>query len=250
MNARKTAPKLLWPALALLLLLSACRVEISLEQTPTAPLEQPPPSVVAGDVVQEIAPPPTPPPAPPVGPGSGQAAAPAPSPTPHPSPTPSPTPTAPPVIPALAPPVRIVAPAIGLDAPVVAAGWTAVEDGGAPGSTWLLPDDAAGWHQNSALPGHGSNVVLSGHHNLGAEVFRYLVDLHAGDDIILRADDRDYRYVVAEHFILPERGVPDEQRLQNAQWIMPTVDERLTLVTCWPATDNSHRLIVVARPAG
>jgi sortase A len=37
-------------------------------------------------------------------------------------------------------------------------------------------------------------------------------------------------------------------RLQNAQWIQPTTDERLTLVTCWPYNDNSHRLIIVARP--
>jgi sortase A len=113
-----------------------------------------------------------------------------------------------------------------------------------------VPENAAGWHANSALPGHGSNVVLSGHHNLGAEVFRYLVDLEVGDQIILQADGRDYPYTVTDHFILPERGIPAEQRQQNAQWILPTVDERVTLVTCWPYSDNSHRLIVIAKPAG
>lgn len=97
------------------------------------------------------------------------------------------------------------------------------------------------------MPGHGDNIVLSGHHNLGAEVFRNLVNLKKGDEIILQADGHDYRYKVTDHFILPERGVSEEQRQQNARWIMSTTDERLTLVTCWPYNDNSHRLIVVAQ---
>jgi sortase (surface protein transpeptidase) len=25
-------------------------------------------------------------------------------------------------------------------------------------------------------------------------------------------------------------------------------DERITIVTCWPRTDNSHRLVVIAEP--
>lgn len=98
------------------------------------------------------------------------------------------------------------------------------------------------------MPGHGGNIVLSGHHNLGIEVFRNLVALEEGNEIILRADNRDYYYVVTDRFILPERNVSEEQRRQNAQWIMPTVDEQITLVTCWPYNGNSHRLIVVAKP--
>ena len=91
--------------------------------------------------------------------------------------------------------------------------------------------------------------MLSGHHNLGTEVFRYIVDLKPGDRVILHAYGRDYDYVVTDRFILAERGVSEEQRRQNAQWIMPTTIERLTLVTCWPYTDNSHRVIVVAKTA-
>jgi sortase A len=46
--------------------------------------------------------------------------------------------------------------------------------------------------------------------------------------------------------------MPLSVRRKNAQWIMPTGDERLTLVTCWPYEwpGNSHRVIVVARPRG
>ena len=161
---------------------------------------------------------------------------------------PSPTPTPVSIIPAHSPPEHILVPSIGLDAPVARTIWTIADHNGTQTSAWVIPDDAAGWHENSALPGHGSNVVLSGHHNLGIEVFRNLVDLEQDDKIILRADNRDYYYVVTDRFILPERNVSEEQRRQNAQWIMPTADERITLVTCWPYNDNSHRLIVIAKP--
>ncbi len=48
--------------------------------------------------------------------------------------------------------------------------------------------------------------------------------------------------------ILPDRGQPDEVRRENARWIQPTEDERITLTTCWPYTSNTHRLIIVAKP--
>jgi sortase A len=153
-------------------------------------------------------------------------------------------------VPARVPPDHIQAPSIGLDAPVQPVGWqeTAKKAGGVA-SMWVVPDDAAGWHVNSAMPGHGGNIVISGHHNMGTEVFRYLVDLKPGDPVVLTADGREYAYVITDRFILPERGTPEEQRRQNAQWIQPTVVERLTMVTCWPYSDNSHRVIVLANPA-
>jgi sortase A len=48
---------------------------------------------------------------------------------------------------------------------------------------------------------------------------------------------------------LQERWQTTEERLENARWIQPSADERVTLVTCWPRFGNSHRLIVVAAPA-
>ncbi|RME98256.1 MAG: sortase [Chloroflexi bacterium] len=160
------------------------------------------------------------------------------------------TPTVVPLIPARYPPTRIIAPAIGLDAPVETAGWHTVEQDGNLVSVWDIPDNAAGWHTNSALPGQGSNVVFSGHHNIGGEVFRDLVDLKVGDEITVQADAYKYHYIITDRFIVPERDAPPEQRAQNAQWIKPTVDERITLVSCWPYNNNTHRLIVVAKPTG
>jgi sortase A len=167
-----------------------------------------------------------------------------------PSPTPTPAPTATPAPPAENPPTRIVAPAIDLDARVVPMGWELVDRDGTMVSEWLVPEKAAGWHMNSALPGHQENMVLSGHHNIEGKVFRYVVDLEPGDEITVYADDTPYSYIVAEKYILKETGMPLYVRKKNAQWIMPSGDERLTLVTCWPYEwpGNSHRVIVVARP--
>lgn len=169
--------------------------------------------------------------------------------TPTPTPTPSPSPTSLP--PAEDPPTRIVAPSIDLDAKVKPMGWEMVDRNGTLASEWVVPQKAAGWHMNSALPGHEENVVLSGHHNIEGKVFRYVVDLSIGDEITLYVGDTPYMYEVNEKYILKEYGMPLEVRRKNAQWIMPSGDERLTLVTCWPYEwpGNSHRVIVVAKPA-
>ncbi len=163
------------------------------------------------------------------------------------TPVPSPTPTATPIP---RPPTRIVAPAIELDAPVVAMGWKMVEYQGRQVAEWDVPKDAAGWHVNSAPAGRPGNTVLSGHHNIEGKVFRYVVDLEIGDDVILYAGGRAYSYIVTEKYILKEASMPWAVRQKNAQWIAPTADERLTLVTCWPYEwpGNTHRVIIVAMP--
>lgn len=244
---------LLWPVIALIGLGTvACRVEIGIGPAAAAPVQLLPTVTLVSNKL------PTPLPTVPAtltakpesSPTSFHLPPSAPSPTAPVfllTPTPVSTPTPQPSLPAQSPPTRIIIPAINLDAPVEVADWTVVKQAGVETSTWNVPDNAAGWHQNSAFPGNGGNVVLSGHHNLGAEIFRYLVDLKKGDEILLQAEGRAYRYTVTDHFILPERDVSAEQRQQNAQWIMPTTSERLTLVTCWPYTGNSHRLIVVAK---
>jgi sortase A len=165
--------------------------------------------------------------------------------TPLPTSTPTPTPVRPP---AHSPPTRIVIPKIGVDAEVVEVGWKLVNQTGEMVSVWETADNAAGFHKTSAYPGNPGNTVLSGHHNIKGEVFRYLVDLEPGDEVILYAEGREYRYTVEDNFILQEKGVSAEQRHLNAQWIAPTEDERLTLVTCWPYWTNTHRVIVVAKP--
>lgn len=144
-------------------------------------------------------------------------------------------------------PTRIVIAAINLDAPIEPVSWS--EANGV--SMWDIPNHfAAGWLKTTAPIGSAGNTVLDGHHNMAGEVFRHLVDLKAGDRIEVYSNDRGFSYQVTALHILPDRDQPIEVRRQNALWIQPTLDERLTLVTCWPYTTNTHRLIVVARPIG
>jgi LPXTG-site transpeptidase (sortase) family protein len=166
--------------------------------------------------------------------------------TPEPTATPSPTPTP---DPASLIPNRLVIPAINLDAPVAQVGWETNLVNGQPVSSWIVPNSyTAGWHVTSALPGSPGNTVLNGHHNVHGEVFRYLENLQPGDEITLYTGVTSHYYAVTERHILKEKGESEEVRLQNAQFILPTEDERLTLVTCWPYTNNTHRLIIVAVP--
>ena len=147
-------------------------------------------------------------------------------------------------------PRRIVIPNIEVDAPVVDVSLTAVENEGQTYYQWQVPTAyEAGWHNTSAPLGQPGNTVLNGHHNIHGEVFGALVDLETGDEIIVYDKVGPHHYTVADVQILPERDQPLEVRKENATWIQPTDDERLTLVTCWPHTDNTHRLIVVAYPA-
>jgi sortase A len=69
-----------------------------------------------------------------------------------------------------------------------------------------------------------------------------------GDRVMLEADGRSYAYIITDRHIVREAGASLEARIANATWVAPTDDERLTLVTCWPPTGDSHRLIVIARP--
>lgn len=145
---------------------------------------------------------------------------------------------------------RIVAPSIGLDATVIAVGWKTITlDNGNTANVWVVADYAAGWHKNSALPGQGGNIVLSGHHNINGEVFRHTIELNVGDVVTLYEGGQAFNYAVVDKFIVKDKGEPEAVRRENAKWIGPFNEERLTLVTCWPYTNNTHRAIVIAKPA-
>jgi sortase A len=180
-----------------------------------------------------------------------------PSPTITPSATLSPTPTATwtPTItptpihkPSDSDPTRITIPAIGLDAPVVSVGIKEIVEGDHVRRVWEVADYAAGFHRGMARPGHAGNTVLSGHNNIRGEVFRDLYKLQTGDDIYLWVGDMPYHYQVSVKYRIPIKGAPPEVLQDNLRWIMPTEDQRLTLLTCWPNWSNTHRIIVIAFP--
>lgn len=147
-------------------------------------------------------------------------------------------------------PVRLFIPDIELEAPIVPIGWKYIEIGGRMQPIWDVPNRrVAGWHETSAKIGVPGNTVLNGHNTSNGEVFRYLYKLNVGATIMVEADDgATYTYTVTEKLILPEAGRPLEVRIQNAQYILPTADERLTLVTCHPYNSLANRLLIIAHP--
>lgn len=136
---------------------------------------------------------------------------------------PSPISTATPVPPApTATPVpvimrRIVAPTIGLDSAVVE---SRLIDG-----EWQVPKFLAGHLQGTAQPGSGGNVVLSGHvQSLTAgNVFAKIDQLRPGDQVIVRTNLGDVRYVIEGKNIVKN---------DDLSVIRSGPREELTLITC------------------
>jgi sortase A len=146
-------------------------------------------------------------------------------------------------------PDRLVIASIGLDAPIVPTQVKKIDFQGQTYYQWLAPNQpAVGWHDSSALLGLPGNTVLNGHHNVYGKVFKDLVNVHEGDLIEVYSGDQVFKYHVVLAMLVPERFKTLTVRLDNARWILPTDDERLTLITCWPATSNTHRVIIVALP--
>lgn len=118
------------------------------------------------------------------------------------------------------------------------------------GVEWGAPNNKnVGWHDYSGKLGEGKNIVLNGHNNIYGAVFKKLYTLEKGDQIRVGAGDQVVTYSVESVVKVLERGQPISVRIKNAQAIQPAVDDRLTIVSCWPETSNSHRVIVIARPA-
>jgi len=114
---------------------------------------------------------------------------------------------------------------------------------------WEVAEYAGGHHYNSKNPGEGGNIILSGHNNWKGEVFRYLEFIQVGHEIkVWTLEGKEYTYRVEEIKKLKEKGESYAQRLKNAEIMNPTPHEQLTLITCWPYTTFTHRLIVIAKP--
>jgi len=124
--------------------------------------------------------------------------------------------------------VRIVIPAIGVDAPVV------------EGDGWEELKKGVGHHIGSANPGERGNVVLSGHNDVFGEIFRYLERLKVDDEVTLYTQERPFRYVVKGRRIVE----PTEVSV-----MAPTTEPTLTLITCYPYLIDTQRIVVFAQLA-
>ncbi len=106
---------------------------------------------------------------------------------------------------AAAQPLRILIPALGIDAPVEAVALRTGQDAGHDYGQWPVPDAfAAGWHETSAPIGRPGNTVLNGHNNVHGAIFAGLVDLAQGEQIILMGAGTAQVYRVAHHELVEE----------------------------------------------
>jgi sortase A len=164
-------------------------------------------------------------------------------------------------------PVRFVIPDLKIDTKVQEMGWDVVQTKSGPVSEWSIPKNAAGHHINSAGIGQPDNLVISGHNNIYGRVFmpisqawtndgRVKVDSFTDRSHVLDGREvflydgagNQYKYVITDFYRLKDTGVSAQQRETNGRFILPTGDERVTIITCWPPTNNTHRLVVIARP--
>lgn len=148
-------------------------------------------------------------------------------------------------------PARIIAESIGLDAKVVAMGWDVKEERGKIIAEWQVPEDDAAWHRNSAAPGGGSNIVISGHNNsAGGRIFANLEELNIGDQITVRnMQGGTFQYEVKDKKLVRTLGASQQTLDFLEAMIKPTPTEQLTLITCWPSWSNTHRVIITAVPS-
>lgn len=143
---------------------------------------------------------------------------------------------------------RLTIPTIDLATDVFARGWTGVQQAdGTVVSKWEDVQYAAGWHKNSTAPGHKGNIVVSGHSNIYGSIFRNLAQVKTGQKVYIDQGRVRYTYIIDEVTVAQETAAQPAQQAQNAAYLSQTDDNRLTLITCWPWNDSTHRVFVVAK---
>jgi sortase A len=146
-------------------------------------------------------------------------------------------------------PFRLVIPDLYIDAPVRPVGTKYAEVGRDGYLQWNVPNDyAVGWHESSAVLGQPGNTILNGHNNVHGAIFRNLAGLDLGAEIVLYDAEDSHTYQVTQRELFEEDGQSLNVRLANARWMLPTSDERITIISCWPNATNTHRIVVIAHP--
>ena len=151
-------------------------------------------------------------------------------------------------------PVALAIPAVDLQAQVTPMGWEPALIADQVSTRWVVPEQTLGWAVNSAGAGEPGNVIIVGHQAVGAAIFRPLAlgEVIAGQEILVQAANGVlHRYQVTEvSEPIPAIGASAEELAQAAEYLAPTTDARLTLVSGWPADATTHRMFVVAEYAG
>jgi LPXTG-site transpeptidase (sortase) family protein len=167
--------------------------------------------------------------------------------TPLPTVTPTPVPTATPLP---LPAIRVSIPAIGVNSiiretyPTTITFWTGEQQ-----DVWAPVPFAVGHPDSSGYPGEGTNIALLGHNNIDGAVFLRLAELLPGDSVILYTEDSEFHYQVQSTMIIPFWGNESDAMTLLQSYLGPQSSERVTLISCWPYTSNTHRAVVLAAPS-
>lgn len=147
-------------------------------------------------------------------------------------------------------PMSLAIPALQLQIPISEMGWQVTEVNGERKATWEVPADSAGWHLNSAQPGTAGNLILSGHHLLGAAVFAPLArgEVTVGMQLLVTDDQgRTFLYQVSQiSDPIPALGASAAEQQQATTYLASSTRPILTLVTGWPDFSDTHYLFVIA----
>lgn len=119
--------------------------------------------------------------------------------------------------------IRIQIPSIGVDAPVV------------QGDGEEQLKKGVGQHIWGANPGEDGNLILSAHNDIYGEIFRYLDDLKAGDEIVVYSIHQAFTYIVSRTDVVDPLDI---EVLESSQ--KPLV----TLISCYPYMVDTQRYIV------
>lgn len=139
-------------------------------------------------------------------------------------------------------PVRLIIPALNINANVQDVGLTAA---GAMGTPNNFTDVA--WYKLGVQPGELGSSVIDGHVDNGlslAGVFKHLVDIKVGDDVYVQEEDGSKL-----HFTVTDVETYPYENAPNSQIFGQTDAARLNLITCegvWVPAGRTydHRLVV------
>jgi sortase A len=102
--------------------------------------------------------------------------------------------------------------------------------------------ESAGHLEGTAYPGHKGNSAIAAHRSRTfGKMFNRLAEIHTGDEIIVETKEGNFRYVVFEKVIVNPTDLSVLKNHGN--------EKIITLITCHPLKNPTHRLIIQARLA-
>lgn len=91
--------------------------------------------------------------------------------------------------------------------------------------------------EGSAKAGQIGNYVIAGHRMRAyGKIFNRLDDLHEGDEILISDGNEEYLYTITEKYFVK----PEETWVLNGN----DVDREITLISCHPIYNPTHRIII------